>query len=56
MSKDKQKLKGRKVNVELTAGGGGNKSEVRKERIKTKNEKVREEKKQQQKKESSEDN
>lgn len=38
MKKDKTKLKGRKINIELTAGGGGSKSAVRKERIKAKNE------------------
>jgi nucleolar protein 6 len=45
LQKDKAKLKGRKVNIELTAGGGGSKSAVRKERIKSKNEKLRSEKK-----------
>lgn len=43
LSKDQTKLKGRKVNIELTAGGGGNKSAVRNERIKSKNEKLKEE-------------
>ena len=37
------KLMNRVINVELTAGGGGHKSEKRKERIKTKNEKLNEE-------------
>lgn len=36
-------MKGRKVNIELTAGGGGNKSAVRNERIRSKNEKLKEE-------------
>jgi nucleolar protein 6 len=35
------KFAGRKINVELTAGGGGSKSKVRKEKIKAKNEKYR---------------
>ncbi|KAG0174004.1 hypothetical protein DFQ28_007235 [Apophysomyces sp. BC1034] len=33
----------RQINVELTAGGGGNKSESRKEKLKTKNERLQEE-------------
>lgn len=37
-------LGGRKINVELTAGGGGHKSENRKLKIKEKNEKYRKEK------------
>lgn len=44
LSKDKSKIKGRKVNIELTAGGGGSKSEIRKERIKSRNEKFQKEK------------
>lgn len=35
---------GRKINIELTAGGGGNKSALRKKKIKEKNEKYRLEK------------
>jgi nucleolar protein 6 len=34
------KTQGRRINVELTAGGGGKKSQARQERIKTKNEKM----------------
>jgi nucleolar protein 6 len=30
-------LDGRRINVEMTAGGGGNKSERRKQRLKDKN-------------------
>ena len=37
------KFGGRKINVELTAGGGGHKSEKRKLKIKEKNEKYRQE-------------
>ncbi|KAF3912688.1 hypothetical protein ABW21_db0205527 [Orbilia brochopaga] len=36
---------GRKMNVELTAGGGGSKSEARREKVRTKNEKLNEERK-----------
>lgn len=36
-------FKGRKINVELTAGGGGPKSEVRRKRIADKNSKLNEE-------------
>lgn len=35
----------RKINVELTAGGGGSKSESRKEKLHAKNEKLNEERK-----------
>ena len=42
-------LGGRRINVELTAGGGGHKSEKRKLKIKEKNEKYRKEKEEQQK-------
>jgi len=38
-------LGGRRINVELTAGGGGAKSEVRKGRIKAKNEQLSQERK-----------
>ncbi|KAI7904982.1 uncharacterized protein BX663DRAFT_501264, partial [Cokeromyces recurvatus] len=36
-------FKKRQINVELTAGGGGNKSDVRKEKLKKKNERLAEE-------------
>ncbi|RCH84070.1 hypothetical protein CU098_007473 [Rhizopus stolonifer] len=36
-------FKKRQINVELTAGGGGNKSDVRKEKLKVKNERLQEE-------------
>ncbi|KAI8353263.1 hypothetical protein EDC96DRAFT_517375 [Choanephora cucurbitarum] len=36
-------FKKRQINVELTAGGGGNKSDARKEKLKTKNERLKEE-------------
>ncbi|KAI8979620.1 hypothetical protein BDF20DRAFT_870691 [Mycotypha africana] len=36
-------FKKRQINVELTAGGGGNKSDARKEKLKVKNERLREE-------------
>ncbi|GAA5799657.1 hypothetical protein EDC94DRAFT_598140 [Helicostylum pulchrum] len=36
-------FKKRQINVELTAGGGGNKSETRKEKLKVKNERLTEE-------------
>lgn len=36
-------FKKRQINVELTAGGGGNKSESRKEKLKVKNERLTEE-------------
>lgn len=38
-----KKLNGRKINVELTAGGGGSKSRVRAKRIEEKNLRLREE-------------
>ncbi|KAI8878444.1 hypothetical protein K501DRAFT_228400 [Backusella circina FSU 941] len=38
-------FKKRQINVELTAGGGGNKSESRKEKLKVKNERLTEERK-----------
>ncbi|KAK7892757.1 hypothetical protein LTR67_006994 [Exophiala xenobiotica] len=41
------KRKGRRINVELTAGGGGGKSEDRKAKIKTKNAKLEEERERQ---------
>lgn len=36
-------FKKRQINVELTAGGGGNKSDARKEKLKVKNERLTEE-------------
>ena len=36
-------MKGRKINIEMTVGGGGNRSAARKEKIQTKNKKFREE-------------
>ena len=43
LGKHQQKLFTRKVNVELTAGGGGSKSEHRKAKIKANNERYRQE-------------
>lgn len=40
---DKKKIHGRKINVELTAGGGGSKSSLRKQRITDKNKRLKEE-------------
>lgn len=36
-------FKKRQINVELTAGGGGNKSDARKEKLKVKNDRLAEE-------------
>jgi nucleolar protein 6 len=36
-------FKKRQINVELTAGGGGNKSDARKEKLKVKNDRLTEE-------------
>lgn len=45
LAKHHTDFKGRRINVELTVGGGGNKSEDRKTKIKTKNEMLAEERK-----------
>lgn len=45
LSKHHSDFKGRRINVELTVGGGGNKSENRKKKIKVKNEGLAEERK-----------
>ncbi|KAI1628642.1 hypothetical protein EDD37DRAFT_644432 [Exophiala viscosa] len=49
-----ERKKGRKINVELTAGGGGGKSKDRKAKIRTKNEKLDEERARQRTKEKEE--
>ncbi len=46
------KAKGRRINVELTAGGGGKKSQARQERIRTKNEKMEAERQRRREKEA----
>jgi nucleolar protein 6 len=45
LSKHHSDFKGRRINVELTVGGGGNKSENRKKKIKVKNDSLAEERK-----------
>jgi len=50
----KDKRKGRRINVELTAGGGGSKNKDRKERIKSKNKKLEEEREKRRVKEKAE--